>query len=282
MEDLGIRVAGHVLDVFTLNASLDDKELEQVRTDLFTDPIIQVSAVNQSLASGYDCLVEVGFLPGVTDNVGRSALEGVQDTLGRRLAPGEAVYKSTLYALQGVDRDTAARIASGLLANELIEQYVVKTAEEMTALNGKPLLALPVVTGQSAPTVHEVNLDLPDNALIALSRDRMLALELEEMRIIRDHYASPEVRERRKQAGLPAAPTDIELEILAQTWSEHCKHKIFNAVITTRMKLAPKIIDSLFKTYIKGLPTKWPSGCRLVSDRRQRGNHPLMRTMCSR
>ncbi len=255
MEDLGIRVTGaRVLDVFTLNASLDDKELEQVRTDLFTDPIIQVSAVNQSLASGYDCLVEVGFLPGVTDNVGRSALEGVQDTLGRRLAPGEAVYKSTLYALQGVDRDTAARIASGLLANELIEQYVVKTAEEMTALNGKPLLALPVVTGQSAPTVHEVNLDLPDNALIALSRDRMLALELEEMRIIRDHYASPEVRERRKQAGLPAAPTDIELEILAQTWSEHCKHKIFNAVITYEDETgAKKIIDSLFKTYIKGL-----------------------------
>jgi len=254
-EDLGIRVeSARVLDVFTLNAAMDEQELERVREELFTDPIIQVSAVNRSLASGYDCVVEVGFLPGVTDNVGRSALEGIQDTLGRRLAPGEAVYKSMLYALAGVDKNTAGRIASGLLANELIEQYVVKTSEEMKALNGKPLLALPVVTGQSDSTVHEVSLDLSDDALAALSRERMLALELEEMRVIRDHYALPVVCARREQAGLPAAPTDIELEILAQTWSEHCKHKIFNAVITLEdEKGGKKTIDSLFKTYIRGV-----------------------------
>lgn len=255
LEDLNIHVENaRVLDVYTLNASLDEQELEQVRAELFTDPIIQVSAVNRALASGYDCVVEVGFLPGVTDNVGRSALEGVQDTLGRKLAPGEAVYKSTLYALSGIDADTAARIASGLLANELIEQYVVKTEKEMEALNGQPLLTLPVVTGQSDATVHEVSLDLSDEALAALSRDRMLALELEEMRIIRDHYASPAVQDRRKRAGLPAAPTDIELEILAQTWSEHCKHKIFNALITYEDETgASRTIDSLFKTYIKGV-----------------------------
>jgi hypothetical protein len=37
------------------------------------------------------------------------------------------------------------------------------------------------------------------------------------------------VRARRADAGLPADPTDVELECLAQTWSEHCKHKIFAA-----------------------------------------------------
>ena len=39
-EDLGIRVDDvHVLDVYTINARLDDDELERVRTELFTDPI---------------------------------------------------------------------------------------------------------------------------------------------------------------------------------------------------------------------------------------------------
>ena len=253
-EDLGIYIdSARVIDVYTLNAALSDQELERVRAELFTDPIIQDSAVDRSLASGYDCIVEVGFLPGVTDNVGRSALEGVQDTLGRNLAPGEGVYKSVLYALSGTDKETAGRVASGLLANEMIEQFVVKTAEEMKHLDGRPLLALPVVTQQSDPVVHEVSLDLSDAELIQLSRDRMLALDLEEMRVIRDHFVRPETRAAREKAGLPAWPTDIELEILAQTWSEHCKHKIFNAVITYEDETGKREIDSLFKTYIKGL-----------------------------
>lgn len=253
-EDLEIRVeSARVIDVYTLNAALSEEELERVRAELFTDPIIQDSAVDRSLAFDYDCLVEVGFLPGVTDNVGRSALEGVQDTLGRNLAPGEGVYKSTAYALSGVDRETASRVASGLLANELIEQFVVKTEAEMKTLDGTPLLALPVVTQQSDATVGEIALDLSDAELVALSRDRMLALDLEEMRVIRDYYARPEMRASREKAGLPAAPTDIELEILAQTWSEHCKHKIFNALIAYEDETGHRQIDSLFKTYIKGV-----------------------------
>jgi phosphoribosylformylglycinamidine synthase subunit PurSL len=254
-EDLSIAIAAaRVIDVFTLNAALTDAELEKVRCELFTDPIIQVSATNKSLAGDYDCLIEVGFLPGVTDNVGRSSQEGVQDTIGRNLEKGEGVYKSTLYALKGVDKDTAERVASKQLANELIEQYVVKTASEMADLDGKPLLALPVVTQQSEVAVQEVPLDLSDEKLVALSRERMLALDLKEMCVIRDHYSEPDTRARREQLGLPAAPTDIELEILAQTWSEHCKHKIFNAVITyVDATGEARTINGLFKTYIKAV-----------------------------
>ncbi|HQN02063.1 MAG TPA: AIR synthase related protein, partial [Candidatus Hydrogenedentes bacterium] len=254
-EDLGISIAGaRVIDVFTLNAALTEDELEKVRCELFTDPIIQESAINRSLASDYDCVIEVGFLPGVTDNVGRSSQEGVQDTLGRTLAKGEGVYKSTLYVLKGVDKVTAERIASKQLANELIEQYVVKTAVEMQELDGKPLLALPVVTQQSDATVQEISLELSDEELVALSRDKMLALDLTEMQVIREHYNNLETRSRRAALGLPACPTDIELEILAQTWSEHCKHKIFNAVIDyTDENGEKRTIKSLFKTYIKSV-----------------------------
>jgi phosphoribosylformylglycinamidine synthase II len=250
-EDLGIEVEDvRAIDVYTIAADLTPEELERVRTDLFTDPIIQVSAVDRSLARDCDYVVEVGFRPGVTDNVGRSSAEGIADTLGRDLRPGEAVYKSTQYTFKGkLDAESCERIARDLLANSLIQRWVVKAAADMT---DAPLLSLPVVTDRSDPTVNTVDLDLSDDQLLALSRDRMLALDLREMKAIRDYYAEPKVREARKAAGLPEKPTDIELEILAQTWSEHCKHKIFDARIEyTDEHGKTHVINSVFKTFVR-------------------------------
>lgn len=252
-EDLHLRV-GHVqvIDVYTVDAALSADELERVRTELFTDPIIQESAVGKSLARDYDFLIEVGFRPGVTDNVGRSAAEGIQDTLGRALGPGEAVYKSTVYAVRGATRAQCQHMAKDLLANNLIQQFVVHSREEMAALDGQALLPLPVVTERSAAVVKTVSLDIPDDALMALSRDGMLALDLREMKAIQAHFAAPEVRVAREKLGLPADPTDVEIECIAQTWSEHCKHKIFAAEVEyTDEHGQTRIIDGLFKSYVK-------------------------------
>lgn len=253
-EDLGIRVDKvHVVDVYTINAELGADELEKVRTELFTDPIIHESAANASLASDYDYVIEVGFRPGVTDNVGKSSTEAIADTLGRRLGEGETVYKSTLYAIKGdVTAQDCEHIARDLLANELIERWEVKSRGEMNSLDGECLLGLPIVTDTSSAGVDRVSLDLTDDQLIQLSRDKMFALELNEMKAIQAYYRQPQVREARVGAGLPEEPTDIELEILAQTWSEHCKHKIFNALIEyTGENGDTRKIDSLFKTYVK-------------------------------
>ena len=164
-----------MIDVYTIDAALSPEELERVRVELFTDPIIQVSALDKSLAREYDFVIEVGFRPGVTDNVGRSATEGIQDTLGRHLAAGEAVYKSTMYAVRGASRETCEHIAKDLLANALIQQYGVKSREEMAALDGQALLPLPIVTERSEAVVREVSLEISDDALMTLSRDGMLA-----------------------------------------------------------------------------------------------------------
>ncbi|HQE83078.1 MAG TPA: AIR synthase-related protein [Candidatus Hydrogenedentes bacterium] len=253
-EDLGIHVDEvHVVDVYTINATLSEDELERVRTELFTDPIINESAANASLASDCDFVIEVGFRPGVTDNVGKSAAEGIADTLGRALAPGEAVYKSALYTIRGnVSAQDCEHIARDALANELIQRWVVKSRSEMKALDGQSLLGLPLVTDKSRAEVQRVSLEVPDGQLVQLSREKMFALELHEMKAIQKYYRKPAVREARAAAGLPEEPTDIELEILAQTWSEHCKHKIFNALIEyTDEDGNIRPIDSLFKTYIK-------------------------------
>jgi phosphoribosylformylglycinamidine synthase len=85
-----------------------------------------------------------------------------------------------------------------------------------------------------------------------ISREGTLALSLAEMRAIRDHFRSVGDDPARRALGLDARPTDVEFETLAQTWSEHCKHKIFAAKIHYRENGAPpRTIDGLFKSCIK-------------------------------
>ncbi|MFB6077172.1 MAG: AIR synthase-related protein, partial [Candidatus Nanohaloarchaea archaeon] len=83
---------------------------------------------------------------------------------------------------------------------------------------------------------------------------RNLALEDDEIAALCDHFSDPTVREQRRAEGLPAEITDVELEAVAQTQSEHCKHKIFNSTIeyTNTETGETETIDSLFDTYIKG------------------------------
>jgi phosphoribosylformylglycinamidine synthase subunit PurSL len=68
---------------------------------------------------------------------------------------------------------------------------------------------------------------------------------------IRRYYEDAARIAERHALGLPEWPTDVELEALAQTWSEHCKHKIFNAHITYADERGRvQEIDSLFQTFI--------------------------------
>ncbi|HTP57386.1 MAG TPA: AIR synthase-related protein, partial [Spirochaetia bacterium] len=87
--------------------------------------------------------------------------------------------------------------------------------------------------------------------LMSLSRSRLLALSRAEMKAVQRYFLREDVTRLRAQRGLPSAATDVELEMIAQTWSEHCKHKIFNATIVYREGGRPEIIHSLFRTCIR-------------------------------
>jgi phosphoribosylformylglycinamidine synthase len=78
-------------------------------------------------------------------------------------------------------------------------------------------------------------------ALAAVSAERKLALSIEDMQAIQAQYVAWE-----------RDPTEVELEVWAQTWSEHCKHRVLNARITyTDADGQTQVIDSLFDTYIR-------------------------------
>ena len=84
-NDLGFPVKSvGTISVFTLDMELSKEGLERVATGPFVDPIIQEYRVDHPLAQDFDWLVEVGFKPGVTDNVGKTAKEAIEWRLGRR------------------------------------------------------------------------------------------------------------------------------------------------------------------------------------------------------
>jgi len=252
-EDLHISGVSEVrtIEVYTLDFSLPPNNLKAVAGGPLSDPIIQNYAIDRPLASGFDWLVEVGFRPGVTDNVGRTAREAVELRLARTLRPEEKVYTSRQYLIKGnLDEKTTRAIATGLLANELIQTYRMFSRDSWDKERGARLF-IPRVREDQEINVEEIDLTVPDNELMRISRDRVLALSLEEMKAIQKYVRDKKVKGERIKVGLGAKLTDCEIEALAQTWSEHCKHKIFNAVIEYREDGKKKLIKSLFNTFIR-------------------------------
>ncbi|PLX97463.1 MAG: phosphoribosylformylglycinamidine synthase [Desulfuromonas sp.] len=259
-ENLGIELESvRTLDVYTVDANLSDSEIEMAAAGPFSDPVIQNYAINRALASNFDMLIEIGFRPGVTDNPGRTAKEAIQYQTGRPFAAGEGVYTSTQYLFNGLqDKPLAEKIARDFLANGLIQRWDILSADELDPTVGVPV-TVPKVSGDVAreASVRTISMEISDADLLQISRDGMLALNLEEMKRIQEHMRDPQVLEQRRALGLDAAPTDVELEALAQTWSEHCKHKIFSARIEYEDEQGnTQSIDSLFKTYIVGATDK--------------------------
>jgi phosphoribosylformylglycinamidine synthase subunit PurSL len=102
-----------------------------------------------------------------------------------------------------------------------------------------------------------ISLDQDLDVLDQLSVDRCLALNRDELAFLKEYFLDPKTIETRKKAGLGLEITDVELEIIAQSWSEHCKHKIFAAQINytedpgVSKPLGSKEVSGLYPTYIK-------------------------------
>jgi len=247
-------------DVYKLDMELSPEELAEVRK-AFTDPVVARSAVGRLAPPPLDWMVEVGFKPGVTDNVGATARAVARDVLDRPLGPTEAVYTSIQYFFQGsgLERADIDRLAGELLANPLIQTMRVFSPEEWAAAPVDD--SVPAVRERPDIRVETYDLGGGDEDLMRISREGILSLSLDEMRAIRDFFASEKARRARAALGLPEQPTDVELECIAQTWSEHCKHKIFAALVhyideSDPADVKEEWIDSLFKTCIRDATAK--------------------------
>ncbi|OPX67481.1 MAG: phosphoribosylformylglycinamidine synthase II [Methanoregulaceae archaeon PtaB.Bin056] len=234
-----------LVDVYTIATRARDfshAELSEIGAQL-VNPVVQEYTVDQATRAAFDYAIEVGFLPGVTDNVGTTARQTIEDYSGYRFGEGEAVFSSQLYLVSGaLSPDSVGRLST-TLANPLVNRVHVKTREEYGERGMDP--AAPFVSLHELPTAETIDLELDDTELARLGKEGIrdpltgerrgpLALDLPELHAIRDYFR-----------GLGRRPTDVELESLAQTWSEHCKHTIFASAMDD------DVPDGLYRTCIQ-------------------------------
>jgi phosphoribosylformylglycinamidine synthase len=249
---IGAPASVRVADVMLVDSPIP----RETAIELFSDPIVQFVAEmplpELPAFADWDWLVEIAYRPGVTDTLALTAREALA-IAGLPRAAEAPVQTARLYIVHSAGAPLESlKEAFAPLWNPLIQSatFIAKAEWVRGARLPDPYPSV-AIADDPEPLLCDLA-KLEDAGLEELSTKRLLALTLTEMQAIKGYFMSPAVREARASRGLPLEATDVELEMIAQTWSEHCKHKIFNAEIEYAEPGAPgRVIRSLFKTYIR-------------------------------
>lgn len=239
-----------IIRVLTLDVDLDAAQLEQIQTQIFTNPVTERSSY-APITHDFDWLIWVGLRPGLRDTGGSTAAEAVADLLGIKFGLDQAIYTSKIYEIRGkLAKEEAEKIATDLLANELIQQWRVYSKNDWDSQEGIGFL-VPKVVLDHEPRVTTLPVE-SDEKLRRISTERNLALQDRDIPVIREYFLREDVQKERKKAGLDL-PTDVELEYISQARSDHCNHNTFRGLfryhdIATGQK---EVVDNLFKSCIE-------------------------------
>jgi phosphoribosylformylglycinamidine synthase len=237
--------------ILTIDADLNPEQLKQIQSDIFTNPVTQISSF-EPLAVPFDWTIWVGYRPGVRDNAGATAVEAIEDLLGLTFADDAAVYTSRRYCIQGsgLAEDDLNQIAGELLANDIIQQWKIIARSDWDPQNGIGII-MPKVQLDHIPTVGTIPID-SDETLARISAERNLALNPNDIPTIRAYFMDQKVQVDRARVGL-ADPTDVELEYISQARSDHCNHNTFRGLFHYRDLTTGQTerVDNLFKTCIE-------------------------------
>jgi phosphoribosylformylglycinamidine synthase len=208
-------------------------DVRRIARELLADPIVEEAQIVGTVEEeSRGSRIEIHLKPGVMDPVAASTEMAIRD-MGldaRQVRTGRVFLFS-----QNVDRPRLQQIAGRLLANGVIETVHFDTyvPKEFPAGHEQPF------------QLRHVSIrELSDDALKKLSREGHLFLSLAEMKAIQAYF-----REQSRE------PTDVELETLAQTWSEHCVHKTLKSAVevvdergTVTRKYGNLIKETIFKS----------------------------------
>ncbi len=240
-----------IIDVYIVNGCELSKENV---VEIFADPVAQDTCIDSFYSedkNNWDCLIEITYKPGVTDPIGITAKDAIKNNLN--ISSGFKVQTARQYLLKFTDLNKIAEQSELLKVfyNPLIQMATLLDRNDWNN-NKRPPLEYDSHVKESTLTVETFNLEAMGNDdLLKLSKKRLLALSIDEMNSIKKEFSINKIKNKRKEKGLIEEITDVELEMLAQTWSEHCKHKIFQANIKYRENGSSEIINSIFKQYIK-------------------------------
>jgi len=232
---------------------LHPQVLNKISNRILCDDIIENVFTSETPNYHYDCVLEISFKPGVTDNTAHSTKDAIKLVTGLDLE----VYTGELFFIKGdLSKENILKIGKELLGNNLLNSYHVYLKDEFNNNRFKENKVAQVKL-EKHPTQK---IDIFDNFenLQRMNFENCWALNDSELKQIINYYQKPEVIKQRKEKGLDQLPTDVEIEVIAQSWSEHCKHKIFAANINYQeignpeyKKIGSKKINSLYKSYIK-------------------------------
>ena len=231
-----------VVEVYTVNKDFKNHEVEKI-AEMLSNPVSQKHLINDhNQESDFDFALEIGYLPGVTDNIATTAKEGIEELFKSKFTEEESLHTSTLIFLSGDLNEEIVENIGNAIANNLIQRIHIKDHQKFASESGMDTV-VPKVKLKAHPSADEVNLNISREELLKLGKEgipnedgtRRGPLALEE------NYLDAIVEYFKKEG---RNPTDIEIESIAQTWSEHCKHTIFAAKIDD-------LEEGLYKGYIK-------------------------------
>ncbi len=228
----GVKTVTTARSFLLQGASLNNSDVTRAATTLLVDPVAEIFSAHQvsaKSASSKERLLNVLFKPGVTDNVALSTQKALAD-LGFAV---DTVATGRKYWFEADVSDADLdRIAKRVLANDAIERVITGPLQMDQIGAGSEykfqLRTVPIRT-------------MNDDALMHLSKHGQLYLSLAEMLTIKAHW----VEQQRD-------PTDIELESVAQTWSEHCSHKTLKGRIRYRDEKGERVFENMLKETVFG------------------------------
>ncbi len=188
--------------VYLLEGPITPMDLEKIESELLLEPVLEELGEQPA-----DAVIEVHPLPGVMDPVAQSVEKAIHAMTGLAVR----VQTGHRYELAGITQEQAHTLAERLLANTVVHHIHDGSFHPES---------LPVGHERPFDLKHVTITTLDDEGLERLSREGHLFLDLHEMQAIRAKYQE-----------LGREPTDIELETLAQTWSEHCVHKTLKSTV---------------------------------------------------
>ncbi len=233
----------------------------EVFTDSVTETLFSSESTNSEEYHGWikekgftrPFMIDIGFRPGVTDNSAHAAKEALKllPALKKR---NLNVSSGAMYFVEGIDLnpEKLQKLTYEKMANFLLHKVTVTSFDELVHNTRLKNITFPNVD-ITAQQMALINLDINDSELSELNSKNCWALSKEELAHIKNHYKK-----------LERNPTDVEMEIIAQSWSEHCKHKIFSSEITYSESNLPMGVKALgemkipgiFKTFIRGSTLK--------------------------
>jgi phosphoribosylformylglycinamidine synthase subunit PurSL len=227
VQDLGISGVTdvRVVDVYWLESNLSQDKLELVAGSLLADKVTQEYWYGQNegiddQARGYK-IIEVAYNAGVTDPVKDSVMKAIRD-MG--IPNVRAVATAKKYLIRGevgqIELDT---IASRLLVNPIVQHVVQENANQFP---------------ESPQYIFEfIKVPFMQATAEQMEKTRKnYGFSSREFAAITEYFKVKEGRD----------PSDVELETLAQTWSEHCVHKTFKG----KYKYDGTTVDNLFKNTV--------------------------------